>query len=409
LDKKRIVFLCCIIAATACIVTWLLTTVYFNSNTKDTELRLSEENYESISELLDLNDLKGIINDYYYEEVDEQVLIDGALKGMVAALNDPYSFYYPEEEYNEYNNVSDGVFVGIGVSIMQDENTGYFSVVSVVDESPASSGGIMIGDTIKAVDGVDVSGMSTEEVIDIIKGPAGSSVKLTLIRDDGEVVIDLVRAEVREQFVFYTMYDNLCYIIIEEFHGDVSSDFEKAIQFAYDEGASGIILDIRSNLGGSVVEATEIADNILPECLIVYTENREGERVEYTSDQDMCSLPMVVLVNEASASASEILAGALQDHDRAEIVGRQTYGKGVVQTVLDMPYSGGGVKLTSSVYFTPLGRSINNIGITPDYDVQLPESVLNGEEKLSFDTDAQLAKAIEVLKEKIAADTLAAP
>ena len=402
MERKNIAFLCCVIAASACAVTWLFTSMFFNSNFKDTELRLSAENYETISELLDLSDLEDLIDEYYYQEVDENTLINGALKGMVDALDDPYSVYYTEEEYKEYNQASDGTFVGIGISLIKDEQTGYLSVVNVTDNSPAAEGGIIIGDIIKSIDGVDVSKMNTDDAVELVKGPVGSAVTLGLLRDGEDVSMELVRAEIQNQFVFYTMYDNLCYIIIEEFHGDVSADFEKAIQFAYDENASGIILDVRGNLGGSVKECTEIADMLLPEGLIVYTEDKDGERTEYTSDADMCDLPLVMLVNEASASSSEILAGAIQDLDRGEIIGTQTYGKGVVQSVIDMPYSGGGVKLTSSVYYTPLGKSINGVGITPDYEVQLPEDVLSGDTALSFDTDSQLQKAIEILNENVA-------
>ena len=406
MEKKKVVFLCTAVALTVCVVSCLFTSVYLKSSAKTSEVRLESEDYAGISELMDIMDLKNIIQETYYRDVDEETLLNGALKGMVEALNDPYSVYYPEDEYNEYTQKNDGTFVGVGITVQKDSETGYLRVIDLDSEGPAEQAGVQVGDVIIQVDGADIAAMQYDEVQDALKGPVGSAVSLTLQNSDGEQrTLSIVRAEVKNRYVFYTMYDDIAYTVISEFHGDVSADFEKALQYARDEGACGMVIDLRNNLGGSVKECTEIADMILPEGMIVYMEDKQGERTEYLADKDYDDIPIVLLVNGATASASEILAGAVQDRQRGSVIGTQTYGKGIVQSVKDMPYSGGGVKLTSSVYYTPNGRSINEVGITPDIEVQLPEEVLSGEQKLNAQTDTQLIRAMEELHKLSAADT----
>ena len=406
MEKKKVVFLCTAVALTVCVVSCLFTSVYLKSSAKTSEVRLESEDYAGISELMDIMDLKNIIQETYYRDVDDETLLNGALKGMVEALNDPYSVYYPEDEYNEYTQKNDGTFVGVGITVQKDSETGYLRVIDLDSEGPAEQAGVQVGDVIIQVDGADIAAMQYDEVQDALKGPVGSAVSLTLQNSDGEQrTLSIVRAEVKNRYVFYTMYDDIAYTVISEFHGDVSADFEKALQYARDEGACGMVIDLRNNLGGSVKECTEIADMILPEGMIVYMEDKQGERMEYLADKDYDDIPIVLLVNGATASASEILAGAVQDRQRGSVIGTQTYGKGIVQSVKDMPYSGGGVKLTSSVYYTPNGRSINEVGITPDIEVQLPEEVLSGEQKLNAQTDTQLIRAMEELHKLSAADT----
>lgn len=406
MEKKKVVFLCTAVALTVCVVSCLFTSVYLKSSAKTSEVRLESEDYAGISELMDIMDLKNIIQETYYRDVDDETLLNGALKGMVEALNDPYSVYYPEDEYNEYTQKNDGTFVGVGITVQKDSETGYLRVIDLDSEGPAEQAGVQVGDVIIQVDGADIAAMQYDEVQDALKGPVGSAVSLTLQNSDGEQrTLSIVRAEVKNRYVFYTMYDDIAYTVISEFHGDVSADFEKALQYARDEGACGMVIDLRNNLGGSVKECTEIADMILPEGMIVYMEDKQGERTEYLADKDYDDIPIVLLVNGATASASEILAGAVQDRQRGSVIGTQTYGKGIVQSVKDMPYSGGGVKLTSSVYYTPNGRSINEVGITPDIEVQLPEEVLSGEQKLNAQTDTQLIRAMEELHKLSAADT----
>jgi len=404
LKLKKVIYLCIAVAAATCVATASFTYYYVTEKTSDGEVRLSNEDYDSIKQFLDVGDLQTLIDEYYYKSVDVQTLVNGALKGMVSALNDPYSTYYTEDEYKAYNEKNDGTFVGIGALVSKDEETGYLKVVKVYAGAPAETAGLKEQDLIIKIDNVDVMDIGADELDDLLKGPVGSTVSLTVQPGGtGEPVrIDIVRAELQNQFVFYSMLDNnLAHVNITEFHGDVSKTFEDALQFAHDQNAKGIILDLRNDLGGSVKECTEIADMILPEGLVCYTMDKDGNRDEYKVDDKYDDIPMVVLVNGDTASASEILAGAIQDDGRGQLVGTQTYGKGVVQSILDMPYSGGGVKLTSSIYYTPKGRNINGIGLTPDAVVELPEDVLNGTASLTRETDTQLTRAVEILNAQL--------
>ncbi len=401
---KKVIYLCVAVALATCVATATFTYYYVTEKNSGGEVRLSDEDYQAIKQFLDVGDLQTLINQYYYKNVDEQTLVNGALKGMVSALDDPYSVYYTEDEYKEYNEKNDGTFVGIGALVSKDADTGYLKVVKVYTGSPAEEQGLKEQDLIVKIDNVDVQGVGADELDDLLKGPVGSAVSLTVLPAETgqEVTMEIVRAELQNQFVFYSMLDdNIAHVTITEFHGDVSKTFEAALQFAQEQNAKGMVLDLRNDLGGSVKECVEIADMILPEGLVCYTLDKDGNRDEYTVDDQYDEIPIVVLVNGDTASASEILAGAIQDDERGVLVGTQTYGKGVVQSILDMPYSGGGVKLTSAVYYTPDGRNINGVGLTPDEVVELPAEVTSGTVSLTRETDTQLARAIEILNEQL--------
>ncbi len=401
---KKVIYLCVAIAAATCVATASFTYYYVTDQNSGGEVRLSDEDYNTIKQFLDVGDLETLIDEYYYKDVDTQTLVNGALKGMVSALDDPYSVYYTEDEYKAYNEKNDGTFVGIGALVSKDSETGYLKVVKVYTGAPAETAGLKEQDLITRIDNVDVQNVRDDELNDLLKGPVGSTVTLTVLPggEGEEVTMDIVRAELQNQFVFYSMLDeNIAHVNITEFHGDVSETFEAALQFANDQNAKGIVLDLRNDLGGSVKECTEIADMILPEGLICYTLDKDGNRDEYIADEQYDDIPIIVLVNGDTASAAEILAGAIQDDGRGKLVGTQTYGKGVVQTILDMPYSGGGVKLTSAVYYTPSGRNINGVGLTPDEVVALPDAVIDGTESLTRETDTQLNRAVELLNEEL--------
>lgn len=404
MNIKKVIYLCCAVALATFVATGTLTYYYVTNKESGSEVRLSDEDYNSIKQFLDVGDLQKLIGEYYYKDVDTQTLVNGALKGMVDALDDPYSVYYSEEEYKAYNEKNDGTFVGIGATVSKDDATGYLKVVNIYSGAPAETAGLQVSDLITKIDNVDVKNIGNDELEDLLKGPVGSSVALTILPGgtDTPTVINIVRAELQNQYVFYTMLDeNIAHITITEFHGDVSKTFEDAIKFVKDEEAKGVVLDLRNNLGGSVKECVDIADMILPKGLICYTLDKSGKRDEYTADDQYNNIPLIVLVNGDTASASEILAGAIQDEGRGKLVGTQTYGKGVVQSILDMPYSGGGIKLSSALYYTPSGRNINGIGLTPDAVVDLPEDVKAGSAALTKETDTQLTMAIDMLNQQL--------
>ncbi|MEG0834621.1 MAG: S41 family peptidase [Christensenellaceae bacterium] len=399
MDKKKVIILCAAIALMASFVTGML--VYFSvvSKEKGNEIRVGAGSYEDIKKYMEISDLEKIINDTYYQNVEEKALIDGAMKGMVGSLNDPYSAYYTEEEYKEYNDKNSGTFVGIGAAAGPYNGSGQLKIETVYAGSPAETAGLHENDIITAVDGVALAKMDYEGALNLIQGPSGSTVVLAVLSDGQMKEVSIVRAEVQTQFVFYTMLDEqIANIVITEFHGKCVDEFKAALQFVKDEGAKGIVIDLRGNLGGNMKDAIDMLDEIMPPSLLVYTIDKNDKRDEWKADDQYTDIPITVLVDGNSASSSEIFAAAVQDNARGKIVGTQTYGKGVVQSIVDMPYSGGGVKLTNAVYYTPSGKMINDTGITPDEVVELPADLT----KLTQETDTQLQKGIEVVRSEIA-------
>jgi len=387
LEKKKVAVLCAVIAATACFVTALLT---FNivTSKQGSDLQLEGSSYSDLEKYLKFDDLEKIINDTYYQDITEDALVDGALKGMVRALGDPYSVYYTEQEYQEYQEASEGKFVGIGVEVSPYEDTGELLIHAVYKGGPAFEAGMALKD-------LDFDGAG-----DLLTGPSGSSVQVVTRTADGtQKEYNLVRTEVQTPYVFYSMLDdNIAYIVVRKFHGDSAQEFADALTaITEEENAKGVIIDLRGNMGGNVSDATSMLDQLLPEGVLVYSVNRDGDRKDWTSDASYNDIPLVVLVNGNSASASEIFAGAIQDYQRGKLIGTQTYGKGVTQITVEMPYSGGGVKLTNAVYYTPNGRDINGVGLTPDQVVDLPEGVATP----TLETDTQLQAAIQALQGEI--------
>lgn len=400
MEKKKVAVLCAAVAATACFVMGLFMYYYMSSRQPGGELRVGDGSYSDIAKYMDISDLENIIRNNYYKDVEEQKLIDGALKGMVDSLDDPYSVYYTEEEYKDYTAKNEGKFVGVGIVVAPNEQTGELLVHSVYKGGPAYEAGMNSGEVITTVDGISVAGLDYESAANLVTGPSGSSVKLTTRTADGQQKeYNLVRTEVQTPYVFYNMLDDkVAYIVISQFHGASAQEFADAIKaITEEEEAKGLIIDLRGNMGGSIKDANDMLNLILPEGVTVYSINRDGDRKEWTSDSQYNDIPLVVLVNGNSASASEIFAGAIQDFKRGTIIGTQTYGKGVTQTIIDMPYSGGGVKITNAVYYTPNGRDLNGVGITPDIVVDMPEDSAN----LTQETDIQLQTALQAIREKI--------
>ncbi|MEG1158195.1 MAG: S41 family peptidase, partial [Christensenellaceae bacterium] len=342
MDKKKVIILCAAIALMASFVTGML--VYFSvvSKEKGNEIRVGAGSYEDIKKYMEISDLEKIINDTYYQNVEEKALIDGAMKGMVGSLNDPYSAYYTEEEYKEYNDTNSGTFVGIGAAAGPYNGSGQLKIETVYAGSPAETAGLHENDIITAVDGVAIAKMDYEGAVNLIQGPSGSTVVLAVLSDGQMKEVSIVRAEVQTQFVFYKMLDEqIANIVITEFHGKCVDEFKAALQFVKDEGAKGIVIDLRGNLGGNMKDAIDMLDEIMPPSLLVYTIDKNNKRDEWKADDQYTDIPITVLVDGNSASSSEIFAAAVQDNARGKIVGTQTYGKGVVQSIVDMPYSGG--------------------------------------------------------------------
>ena len=339
-------------------------------------------------------------NYLYNKDIKDENLEAGLLKGLVAGLADPYSQYLTSDEMKKLTETTTGKFQGIGVIISPDED-GTVTVISPIKGSPADRAGVESGDKILKINGKDFSAEKINEASKEMRGEKGTTVKILLLKKKSLKTkeVEIKREEIKIDSIIKNKIGDIGYIGITMFDEETGKDFVKALNELTKEGVKGIILDMRGNPGGVVDAAVEIGDAILPKSTFVTLKDNKGEIVQdYKLDDKYNDIKMVVLVNEGSASASEILSGAIRDLDRAKIIGKTTYGKGVVQNVISLP-EGDGLKLTTSEYFTPKGKSINKIGIKPDIEVELPENI-KGIGIDYMDTDSQLKKAIEIIKEK---------
>lgn len=343
--------------------------------------------------------IENVIDTYFYkEDVDKDAMVDGIFKGMVESLGDPYSEYYSKEELESLYQDSFGVYYGVGAYVSLDTTTGLAKVSGIIADSPAEEADLRAEDIIYKVDDVDVTGMSLQETVSLIKGDENTTVKLTLIRDGKEIEKEVTRRKVESPTVNFKMLDDgMAYIQITEFDTVTVDQFTEAMAMARGNDMKGLILDLRSNPGGNLSSVVSIAKQMLPKGLIVYTEDRDGNREEYSCDGSKeLDVPMVVLVNGNSASASEILAGAIKDYGIGTLVGTTTFGKGIVQRPIELS-DGSAVKLTISSYYTPNGINIHGIGIEPDVECEFDSEGYYSDEAY----DNQLEKAKEVLLQKM--------
>lgn len=321
-----------------------------------------------------INSLYKIIGNTYIEEVDPQTIRDGMYKGMLEALGDPYSVYYTEDEFKEMMESSSGTFEGIGAYLSQDPSTMAITVVRPIKDSPAEAAGILADDILVEVDGEDITGQDLNLVVSKVRGPQGTKVNIGVVRaGESEILhFDVERDKINEVSVEYEMKDSkIGYILISEFADATGDQFKEAMDELEKEGMQSLIIDLRSNGGGYVDVSVDIADRILKGGVIVSIKDRHniGHSYEDNGDEKFIDIPCVVLVDGNTASASEILTGALQDYEFATVIGTKTFGKGIVQDVLPLG-DGSGMKITSSKYYTPNGVNIHGVGIEPDIVVE---------------------------------------
>ena len=361
------------------------------------------------SEKLDLNlgqvkhktgEIEALINAYYLDEIDGQQVEDTMYTGMVAGLDDPYSVYYSKEELESMEEATAGEYSGIGATLSQDPETKEISVVSCFTGTPAEEAGLLPGDVITGWNGSPVSDMELSELVSKIKTDPDEHLTLSIERDGEELEVELTRRAVEIPTVEYEMLeDQIGYIRLLEFDEVTAQQFEDAMSDLESQGMEKLIIDVRNNPGGVLQTVCDMLDQLLPEGMIVYTEDKNGKRTEYTSDEEhQFTKPLAVLVNGNSASASEIFAGAVQDYGIGTIVGTTTFGKGIVQKIFYLS-DGTGLKLTVAKYYTPKGHDIHKKGIRPDVEVELDE-VLQNQSSISHEEDNQLQKAISVLQEQ---------
>lgn len=343
--------------------------------------------------------LEDSIDRYYLESVSENDVKESLYHGFVQGLGDPYSVYYSERELESVMESTEGIYFGIGAYIGFDQDSGYCKITKVMDGSPALEAGLQAEDIIVAVNDEDMRGVTTSDIVTYIKGPEHTEVVLTIYRS-GELdylEITVERRKIETPTVVYNMdEDKIATIQITEFDEVTLSQFENFLNEAKRDGMKGLVLDLRDNPGGSLQTVVAIANHILPKGLVVYTEDRNGKRKEYTCDgKDELDVPLVVLVNGNSASASEILAGSIKDYKKGTILGTTTFGKGIVQRIFAIS-DGSAVKLTISHYYTPSGADIHGVGIVPDEELEL-----DVEAYLENGTDNQMDRAKEILRSRI--------
>lgn len=345
-----------------------------------------------------LDMIEDYLEEYYVEELDEELLDDMLYTGMLAGANDRYTYYLPQETLEQYMENSSGQFDGIGIEVYQNE-AGDVVVGNVLEGLPAEAAGFRKGDIIIGIDGEDMRGKMLSEVAMRIRGKAGTEVSVQLLREKETLEYTVERTDVVVQSAEGRMLeDGIGYIAINSFKENTAEQFKTALTALQEQGMKGLLLDLRDNPGGLVRSVYQIGEELLPEGTMVYTLDKKENRSDLECDAEYTDIPLVVLVNENSASASEILAGAVQDLERGSLVGMQTFGKGLVQRLFVLP-DGSGINVTIQKYYTPNGTSIHGIGITPDEVVELPEAYQNMTiSSIPAGEDTQLQKALSVLK-----------
>ena len=343
-----------------------------------------------------LNYLEELIDKEYLDEKDESSLREGLYAGLLAGLKDPYSTYYTAEQYKELNTSNEGSYVGIG-AVLQKDDAGGAKIIQLYEGGPGEQVGLKKGDVIKAVDGTDVTDKETSDIASMVRDSEKDFVMLTIQRENEEKTRD-VKVEIRDveiQTVSHEMLsEDTGYIRISEFSEVTSDQYKKAFADLKDQGMKKLVVDLRDNPGGLLTAVCGVLRQILPEGLIVYTEDKNGKREEETCDgKNKLDMPLAVLVNGNSASASEIFAGAVKDYGIGTIVGTTTYGKGVVQTIHSLT-DGSAVKITIAKYFTPKGNDINKKGINPDVEAELSGDITDWTE-LTHKEDTQLQTALK--------------
>jgi len=355
-------------------------------------LEFSNPNYNTFDDKVD--DVVETLEDNYLEGIDSEALYEEAIRGMVDSIGDPYTSYFTKDEYDSFIEKMEGSYEGIGVVVSYGESEDNIVVVAPFKNSPGEKAGMEPGDEIIQVDGEDVVGMSLDKVVERIKGEKGTDVIITVIRDDEKIDLTITRDVIEIPTIDYKlMDDNIGYIGMSGFDLITEDQFKEALKDLESQGQDGLIIDLRNNPGGYLHIVYAIVDELLEKGnLVVYTEDRDGNREELvTETNNSFEKPLVILVNENSASASEILAGAIKDHERGVLVGVTTFGKGLVQRTFNLD-DGSAIKVTVSKYYTPNGNYIHGIGIEPDVIVEYDED---------SETDNQLDKAIDVITEMI--------
>ena len=404
-NRKIVLGLISLVVVTALVSFAVSAAVFYGWNFIHPKYEISfDPGSVSIQNIEKYNQVRRILEKNYYQDVDENTLLEGAIAGMADSLKDPYTVYFSKEQMKAFMEEMEGSYVGIGISITLDKD-GLVTVVEPFENSPAKASGVMKGDKILKVDDKDVTGLRDEEmVVNMIRGKEGTKVRITFFRpsEGRSIDLEMVRKTIKiENMKADMLPGKIGYIRIIKFDAQIADFFNATLNKLLAAGMKGLIIDVRDDPGGRYDQVVAIADRLLPKGIIVYTEDKYKKRdVQYSDDREL-NLPMAVLVNGNSASASEILAGAIKDFKKGVLVGTKTFGKGLVQ--VDFPLNdGSGLKVTVARYFTPSGVCIHGVGIQPDVEIQVLDKYKNTPvSQIPRDEDVQLSKAVEILNEKI--------
>jgi len=368
---------------------------------------ITREQFELIEDYRRLDEVRQVLERDHLVAPDREAMLTGAIKGMTEALGDPYTYFFTPQEYRDFVARAQGTYGGIGLWVTVNEDDNMITVVRAFDTSPAMEAGITTGDKIIRVEGQDVDGSRLEQAVGMMRGIPGTAVTISILRDGTVSDYTLERAIIEIPILEHKMLgDNIGYIRLYQFNEKSAEDFEQALSALKDQGMEGLVLDLRGNPGGLLEQCVQIADLLLPEGIVVYIEDRQGIREGYTSDEQSLGLPLVVLVDEFSASASEVLAGAIQDFDAGTLVGNTTFGKALVQGIRGPFGDGSALKLTIAQYFTPNGRNIQDVGIAPDIELEMTQVAkdfleANPGEDLPAELDAVLQRGIDEVLRKL--------
>lgn len=402
MEKKNriynIIMLVVVCVAITAVITSFCTYKYLSENGG---VMYAEKNssLEGLEETL--QNFRAAFEKEYIGEIDDEAMVESAIKGYVSGLGDEYTTYYTKEEMEDLMEETEGNYVGIGIYISAYKESNEIVIIKPMEGSPAEEAGLLPGDIITKVDGVEYNGDTIDEMTNKIKGPEGTKVKVEIKRNGQTQEIEVERRKILISHIDSKIIeDNIGYISISDFEGGCAQEFEENYKNLEEQGIESLIIDIRNNGGGLVDEAIAILELITNKgsTLLITTDKNEAEEVTKSEKDPIINMPIVVLVNEYSASASEIMAGALKDNNKATLVGTTTYGKGVIQKVYPLT-DGSGLKMTTNEYFTPNHNKINKIGIDPDEEIDLPEEI-KYKTDITEEEDTQLQKAIEILKSK---------
>lgn len=387
----------------AVLLTNVLTFVAVNSVTLTVgeKVVVPKSVYNEMLQFSKMFTVKSIIEKYYVDKVDESKLTEGAARGLASGLGDPYTVYWDPKEYEANTIQTEGEYAGVGLTVEAKDNRVY--VAAPIEDTPAEKAGIKSGDIIYMVDDKDISGKTLDQVVAMMRGKAGTPVKLTIVRENAPAPLEfnIVRANIVLKSVKSEMMDGkIGYIRITAFQATTADSFTNALNDLKSRGMKGLIIDLRDNGGGLLDQCVKIADELIGEGTIVYTIDNKNQKEVISSDKKKLDMPLAILVNGGTASASEIVSGAVKDTNSGILIGTRTFGKGLVQTVVPIKSDNSAVKVTIARYYTPSGVCIQGKGIEPNIVIDLPED-LKQKTELTRQEDVQLTKALDEIGKQI--------